>query len=191
MIAATAFIALVLSAIVQIIFLFKRQRLDPFSHFLLLLASLLLFTTVIQRSMRINFVAVTNTFESLVFFSATLTLLLFIYRLKAGRKSLPFIIFGTTVTALTLLAVASSPIAPREIVPLVPALQSFWLVLHVTLSFIGEAFFVFGFISAICYLVTRDERKKKQTRPFYLYGYRDRLPHLYSRGADIRCYLGG
>ena len=64
--------------------------------------------------------------------------------------------------ALILLAIASSPIAPQDIQPPVPALQSSWLVLHVTFAFIGEAFFAVGFITAIYYLVLKDEDKKKE-----------------------------
>jgi ABC-type transport system involved in cytochrome c biogenesis permease subunit len=84
-----------------------------------------------------------------------------VYKLRAREKTIPFITFGATIVAIALLAVASSPVAPKDVVPPIPALQSYWLVLHVTLSFIGESFFVVAFVCAICYLASRDEERKK------------------------------
>lgn len=156
-----AFFMLSTAVIIQIFFLLKKtDKPDPLSHYFLLIGSLLLLATNIQRSIQINFVAITNTFESLVFFSAVIALLLFIYRVQKRWKVLQFIMFGSTVIALILLAIASSPIAPKEIQPPIPALQSMWLVLHVTFSFIGESFFALSFITAIYYLIAKDKEKK-------------------------------
>jgi ABC-type transport system involved in cytochrome c biogenesis permease subunit len=169
MMATIAFALLILSAATQVVFLLRREaKVDPFSHYAHLGAAALLLAVTIERSIRIRFVAVTNTFESLVFFSAAIALLLFFYRLRAKNKAIPYINFGATMVAIALLALASSPIAPRDVVPPIPALQSYWLVLHVTLSFIGESFFVIAFVCAICYLTTRnDERRKSLDRLTY------------------------
>ena len=162
MIAAIAFGALIVSAVIQVIYLLRRERrIDPFSHYILLAAAVLLLAVTIDRSIRIRFVAVTNTFESLVFFSAAIALVLFVYRLRSKDKAIPYINFGGTVVAIALLAIASSPIAPKDVVPPIPALQSYWLVLHVTLSFIGESFFVVAFICAIYYLASRNQERRK------------------------------
>ena len=162
MISTIAFVLICLAAVVQVVFLLlKGREPDPASHFLLLAAAVLLLVTIAARSVRINFVAVTNTFESLTFFSAVIALVLFIYRIRARRNILPFIMFGGTIITIILLAVASSPIAPKEVLPPIPALQSYWLVLHVTFAFVGEAFFVVSFVAAIYYLASRDEEKKK------------------------------
>ena len=157
MTATIAFIALLGAAVVQAIYLFREDRkIDPVSPWLLLAAAALLFSVVIERSIRIRFVAVTNTFESLVFFSAVTSLLLFFYILRWKDRVVPFVLFGATIVAVALLAIASSPIAPKEVQPPIPALQSYWLVLHVTFSFIGESFFVVGFVAAIYYLFVRE-----------------------------------
>lgn len=156
-----AFFLLGAAAVTQIFFLLKKtEKPDFLSHWFLLAAAVLLLTTTIQRSLQIDFVAVTNTFESLVFFSGIISLLLFLYRIQNRWKVMQFIVFGSTIMALILLAIASSPIAPSEIQPPIPALQSLWLVLHVTFSFIGEAFFTISFITAIYYLAVKDEEKK-------------------------------
>lgn len=162
MITTIAFIVLCLAVAMQILILIKKDKTpDAFSHYLLLAASLLLLANTVVRSIAIRFVAVTNTFESLVFFSAFICLVLFLYRILAGKNALSFVLFGGSITAVILLAIASSPLAPKDILPPIPALQSSWLVLHVTFAFIGEAFFAVSFVAAIYYLASKDEEKKK------------------------------
>lgn len=162
-ISTIAFILLIVALIVQVVFLLRRdRRLDPVSHYILLAACLLLFANIIERSVKIKFVAITNTFESLVFFSGAIALVVFIYRMRNGERTLPFIMFGGTIAAVILLSLTSSPIADQTIAPPIPALQSYWLVLHVTFSFIGEAFFALAFVAAIYFLVVKDEERRKR-----------------------------
>jgi ABC-type transport system involved in cytochrome c biogenesis permease subunit len=68
--------------------------------------------------------------------------------------------FIGSFTALVLLALASSPLIPKDTLPPIPALQSGWLVLHITLAFIGEAFFTVAFGAALYYLLTKNEEKR-------------------------------
>jgi len=44
--------------------------------------------------------------------------------------------------------------------PPIPALQSYWLVLHVLFSFIGEAFFTISFVAAVAYLASGSAEKR-------------------------------
>lgn len=168
--ATIGFAILVAALVVQVVFLFRDPgRADPFSHFLLLASAGCLFAGTAVRSVRIDFIALTSTFESLVFFSAAIAVVLFVYRLKTGGEAIPHILFGGTVTCLALLAVASSPIAPAEVKPPIPALRSSWLLLHVSFAFIGEAFFAVAFVSSLAYLFSRsEERKRKLDRLTYL-----------------------
>lgn len=162
-ISTIAFILLIVALVVQVVFLLRRdRRLDPVSHYILLAACLLLFANIIERSVKIKFVAITNTFESLVFFSGAIALVVFIYRMRNGERTLPFIMFGGTLAAIILLSLTSSPIADQTLAPPIPALQSYWLVLHVTFSFIGEAFFALAFVAAIYFLVVKDEERRKR-----------------------------
>jgi ABC-type transport system involved in cytochrome c biogenesis permease subunit len=151
-----------LAAVLQAGFLLRREnRRDPVSHWLLAAAAVLLFATLGERSFRIRFVAVTGTYESLLFFSAAICAVLFGLRLARRTRNIsPFVMFGATVVCLVLLMVSSSPLAPKEIQPPIPALQSFWLVLHVTFTFVGEAFFVVSFVAAIALLATRNENRR-------------------------------
>jgi ABC-type transport system involved in cytochrome c biogenesis permease subunit len=162
MLATIALIVLAAAAVLQIIFLLRRgERRDPLSHYLLALCAALLVVVLVDRSVRINFVAVTNTYESLVFFSMVTCLVVFVLRLMPKVKLPLFIQFGATIIAVILLMVSSSPVASREIQPPIPALQSLWLVLHVTFAFVGESFFAVSFVTAIVFLCHRDEEKKR------------------------------
>ncbi len=162
MTATAAFLGLILAAVSQAVSLFARSpRRDPLSRYVLLAAGLLLLANIAERSVQIRFVAVTNMFESLVFFAGVIALVVFAYMTRSRERFIPFVAFGATLVAIALLAVASSPIAPKEVLPPIPALQSYWLVLHVTFSFIGEAFFAVAVAASIYYLVARDEEKRK------------------------------
>lgn len=164
MIATSAFFLLIGALVSNIIFLLLRrnapERNDRVTHFFIGAAGAALLAHIIIRSTAIRFFAVTNTYESLVFYSAAICFILFTYRLIAKEKTLTFIIFGGTVLIILLLGLANSPAAPSEIKPPIPALQSYWLVLHVAFSFIGESFFVLAFIGSILFLVSKDEGSK-------------------------------
>jgi ABC-type transport system involved in cytochrome c biogenesis permease subunit len=160
--ATIALALIVLAVVVQAVFLLRREnRRDPVSHWILAAAAILLIITLVERSVRIHFVAVTGTYEALVFFSTAVCAVLFALRMIRSTRALsPFVMFGSTMVSLVLLALSSSPLAPRDIVPPIPALQSYWLVAHVTLSFIGEAFFVVSFVAAIVFLLSKNEDRR-------------------------------
>lgn len=147
----------------QIVFIFmKSNKYDLFSHWLLLFAGIALIADIVYRSVLIEFIALTNMYESLVFFSAVISIVLFTFRLRLKEQSPQIIIFTASVVTVILLAIASSPIVPSDIMPPVPALQSSWLVLHISVTFVGESFFVIGFAAAVYYLLTKDDEKKKK-----------------------------
>ncbi|MCX8013921.1 MAG: cytochrome c biogenesis protein CcsA, partial [Rectinema sp.] len=80
-------------------------------------------------------------------------------RQSADSKALPFAI---NMIAIVFLAIASSPLAPSDIRPPVPALQSGWLILHVSFTFIGEIFFAVGLVTAILQLVATNEESRRR-----------------------------
>jgi cytochrome c-type biogenesis protein CcsB len=62
---------------------------------------------------------------------------------------------------------------PKEILPVAPVLNSFWLPIHVTLAFIGDAMFALAFAAGVMYLIQERQIKSKKIGPFYY-----RLPAL-------------
>lgn len=140
MIATIGFFLMMLALVLQVVRLLKggeekparKSGLSEAAAFGVFASSLLLLAEIVIRSAAIRFVAVTNIYESLLAFSALVGFLLFGYRRAAREKANPFIVFGGIVACIALLAIASSPVVPKEVLPPVPALQSHWLVLHVT-----------------------------------------------------------
>jgi cytochrome c-type biogenesis protein CcsB len=156
-----AFILFLASAALQIVWIFRRDsRQDPASHWILLAAGIALVIDLVLRSIQTRFVALTSTYESLLFYAAALAILCFAYRVQKKRTWWPLVAFGSSFAGIVLLAVASSPLIPKEALPPIPALQSGWLLLHVSFSFIGEAFFVVSFVAALLFLATKDEDRR-------------------------------
>lgn len=120
---------------------------------LLLVPACLLLIELIIRSWEIKFPARTNTYEALLFFSSSILFILGIRGLKTANQGV--VSFGSAMISFIFLLLTSSPLIPSEVNPPIPALQSNWLLIHVTFSFIGEAFFVVSFISAIALLLTK------------------------------------
>jgi len=161
MIGTLAFIGVLGAAIFQIAALFgKSGKSDPVSPWLLAASALLFVGITIERSIRIGFIALTSTYESLMFYSAFIMAIVIWYRFQKKQVYSRFVAFGATMCALVLAAIASSPLLPKEALPPIPALRSGWLVAHVALSFVGEAFFIVSFVASIAFLATKDEAKR-------------------------------
>lgn len=167
--ANTAFALFLASAAAQAFFLFKKGgRQDVIGPWVLLAASVLLLVVLALRSIEVGFVALTSMYESLAFWAAVVGVVVFAYRFQKRLAYRPQIAFGATMLAIVMIAVASSPLIPKEALPPIPALRSGWLVLHVSFTFVGEAFFVASFIAATMFLASRDgERRLELDRITY------------------------
>ena len=105
-----------------------------------------------------------NLYESLIFFVWALILIHLIIEFKYKNRSLGA--FVTPVAALALLFIDVSGTS-KEIQPLMPALQSNWLLFHVFLSFIGYAAFGVSFGAAVAYIIMVTETKTEKTYIFW------------------------
>jgi cytochrome c-type biogenesis protein CcsB len=78
-------------------------------------------------------------------FSMTGTLIIVaVFLIVLLKEDLRFL--GTFITGLVLILLGISTVGFRvDVAPLVPALQSYWLVLHVFVAILGTAFFALGF----------------------------------------------
>jgi ABC-type transport system involved in cytochrome c biogenesis permease subunit len=157
----TALFLLLASALLDAISLFRGGRgREKASTAILAAAAAALAAAVVARSVEIGFPALTGTFESLVFYAAATAAVGVAYRAQKRFSVEPALSFGITVIAAAFIAIASSPIAPKDALAPVPVLRSFWLVLHVSLSIIGEALFALAFVTALASLLSRDEGKR-------------------------------
>ncbi|HPE36539.1 MAG TPA: cytochrome c biogenesis protein CcsA [Spirochaetales bacterium] len=167
--ATAAFSLLGLSALVLIVRLFSRSgKPEWLSAAAQALAAVLLAAELVMRSFQVGFVALTSTYESLLFYAAVIAALLVWYRFQKKLRYSAGLAFGAVMVAIIMMAVASSPLIAKEALPPIPALRSGWLVLHVSFSFIGEAFFVVSFVASILFLATKnDERRLDLDRVTY------------------------
>lgn len=68
----------------------------------------------------------------------------FIYRIT---------VLGAFVMPLAVIMLAYASVFPTEVKPLIPALQSYWLGIHVTTVAIGEGALAVGFVAGLIYLI--------------------------------------
>jgi len=93
-----------------------------------------------------------NFYESLVFYPWCISLILVAMKQKLKY---PVITLCCTLISLFLMGYASiSPSIDRNIQPLVPALQSNWLHIHVFTCFLAYASFVVSFVCGLLYMFT-------------------------------------
>ncbi len=105
-----------------------------------------------------------NLYESLVFFVWSLIAFHLITEFKYKNRTLGVFVLPVAALALAFITVTGMN---TEIEPLVPALQSNWLLFHVFLSFIGYAAFAVSFGAATAYLLMVTESRNEQP---YIFG---------------------
>lgn len=105
-----------------------------------------------------------NLYESLIFFVWCLILIHLIMEFRYKNRSLGVFILPVAALALAFIDVSGTS---KEIQPLIPALQSNWLLFHVLLSFLGYAAFGVSFGAAAAYIVMITESKEEKTYIFW------------------------
>lgn len=155
-----AFIIYIVAAFFYFAYLFSKKDNLAKSGYTFAFAGLIVHSAaLILRTIESGHAPFTNMYESLSFlaWSAIFAYVLIEGKFKIKRAGPYFMLI-----VIGLMALASSPLMPKEATPLVPALQSYWLWLHVSVTLLGEAFFAVGFITSIMYLVA-DSKEKKGT----------------------------
>jgi cytochrome c-type biogenesis protein CcsB len=106
---------------------------------------------------------VSNLFEFTTFFGMSLV----------GAFIVLYSMYKTPLLGLFTLPVAALIIAygsmfPRDVTPLIPALQSYWLHIHVTTTAIGQAILAVSFAAGLIYLVKAVDQTKKSKSTLWL-----------------------
>jgi len=76
-------------------------------------------------------------------------------------------IAGLITAILAVTAIAAASLFNSKIEPLVPALQSNWLLAHVLMSFIAYALFAVSFSTGLMYLMVRTEDRREPAYVFW------------------------
>jgi cytochrome c-type biogenesis protein CcsB len=152
-----AFICYGFSMVTYFLSFWKRTgKLALAGNIVLLLGLVMQIIGLFTRGMAAHFMPITNIYESLNFFSAVIVISFLFVEWKFQNR-----VFGVFILPIVflLMAFSSLPSTSKEIVPLIPALQSQWLVWHVVLSFIGEAAFAVSFGAGLMYLILESSKK--------------------------------
>ncbi len=64
--------------------------------------------------------------------------------------------------------IAYASVFPREVTPLIPALQTYWLHIHVITTAIGQGILGVGFIAGLIYLIRVVDQSKRSKQTFWL-----------------------
>jgi cytochrome c-type biogenesis protein CcsB len=157
------------ATIVSVVELFKGTKTT--SNFILVFAigGFVLHTaTIIARYAAAGHLPITSLHEASSFFAWCIVLIFFFleYRYRVD-------LLGPFTMPVVFVLMLSSSILPREIKPLSPVLQSYWLGIHTFLAFLGDAAFATAFGVGIMYLIQEHHLKTKR-----LGGLFQRLPNL-------------
>ena len=146
---STAFFAYLASCVFYAVIFFKKEPVwaRRSARILLLLGLGLHTVSLAVRVSASGYLPLSNMYESLVFFAWSLALayLLTEIFLKAYRLG-----FFAVLFALAVMVYAFSHDSSHK--PLMPALQSNWLLVHVTTCFLSYAAFAVSFLGSIVYL---------------------------------------
>ena len=157
------FAAYLAALVVAAIGLFARPKwLQTVSMSLLVAGALLQTVYMGLRWVEAGRAPFSNMFESLVLFAWTIAVVTIVVQAKAG---LPIILpAASSFAAVLVLAYASS--MEHKIHPLMPALKSNWLSVHVSTCFLGYGGFTISFLAAVSYLVGTSQRgsMREETR---------------------------
>ncbi len=144
----------ILSFLIFLIFIVNKKKIFGLSgHIVAILGFIIETIAIIMRwylsyKLGIGHAPLSNMYESMIFFTWALLLLYIIFEKKYELRKI-----GAFISLLNAISIAiTSLFLSDEIQPLIPALQSNWLIAHVFTSFIGYACFAIGFISSIVYL---------------------------------------
>ncbi len=124
--------------------------------------------SIIYRYVTAGHIPITNPHEATSFFTWCIVLIFFILQSKYKISLL-----SSFIMPIVFILMLSSSMLPREIKPLSPVLQSYWLGIHTVFAFLGNAAFAMAFCIGFMYLVQEHYVKSKR-----LGGLFERLPSL-------------
>jgi len=155
------------SAFYVALFIFKNKKIGPIATALVILGFLLQTAGLGMRwiesyQLGLGHAPLTNMYESLVFFAWCTTLFYIIMEFKFKNR-----VIGAFVVPFAFTALAYASFSKRlgqEISPLIPALQSNWLIAHVVTCFIGYGAFAMAAGMGFMYLLKKSALNKKRPK---------------------------
>ncbi|MGI9536632.1 MAG: cytochrome C assembly family protein [Desulfocapsaceae bacterium] len=151
-----------------VFFLSQKNPIRRWARFLLIGSWVLQTGYIVTRYMTVGSTPITTYHEAVFFFAWATTSAYLSFRWRYTVRN-----FGTFVSMLILVLLIGSAFAPRDIIPLEPALQSMWLPVHAGISLVAYGFLGLAFCGGIMYLLQERELKSRKLGYFF-----SRLPSL-------------
>ena len=154
----TSFFIYILTLITYSIILINKSKLFKTIGSIMLFTGLLFQTTGLALrwiEAGLSHPPMTNIYESLIFFAWGIVLVYLYFEKKYQINTI-----GILVIILVLVAMGLASLSPnRNIQPLVPALQSWWLPLHVFFASLSYALFLLSAIFAVLFIIKAQKIK--------------------------------
>lgn len=159
-----------IATVVGIIWLFRGKKASTRAIYAIAAIGFAFHTiNIIIRYVQGGHIPVTNLHEASSFFSWCIIILFFLLEIRYRID-----LMGAFVMPIVLILMLSSSLFPREInTSLNPVLKSYWLGIHTTLAFIGDAAFAMACGVGIMYLIQERYLKSKHLSSLF-----QRLPSL-------------
>jgi cytochrome c-type biogenesis protein CcsB len=157
------------SMIIGITELFKGSKITSRLLFILAGAGFALHTiNIVFRYVSAGHIPITNPHEATSFFAWCIVFIFFLLQFRYK-----IMLLSSFIMPIVFFLMLASSMLSREMKPLSPVLQSYWLGIHAVFAFLGNAAFALAFGIGLMYLV--QEHYVKSKHPGGLFG---RLPSL-------------
>ncbi|WP_445924397.1 c-type cytochrome biogenesis protein CcsB [Leptodesmis sp.] len=148
------------------------------------IANLCMAALLAARWLEAGYFPLSNLYESLFFLAWGMTTMHFVAE-RMSRNRLIGAITAPVAMSITAFAALSLPDTMQESAPLVPALKSNWLMMHVSVMMLSYATLMVGSLLAIAFLiVTRGQNVELRGSSVGNGGYRDRSYQLHRAGES-------
>jgi cytochrome c-type biogenesis protein CcsB len=151
-----------------VFFISQKNRVRGWARSILIVSWGMQSLYIVSRYFLVGNTPVTTYHEAVFFFAWATTSAYLSFRWRYTVKN-----FGTFVSLLIFSLLIVSALTTREVIPIEPALRSWWLPVHVGLSMVAYGFLGLAFCGGLMYLLQERELKSRKLGYFF-----SRLPSL-------------
>lgn len=153
-----------------VFFITQKNQVRRTARMIFFAAAILHSANIIARYFEAGHTPITSIHETISFFAWSISWCYLSFRWRYTVKN-----FGTFASIMVLGLMLIAALAPREIIPLPPTMQSWLLPIHASIAMVADAFLALAAIGGGMYLLQERELKQKRFGFFY-----SRLPSLES-----------
>lgn len=152
-----------IAAVMYIVFFFsQKNQIRRIARIIFIVAGSLHTVNILFRYLEADHTPITSVHETISFFAWSIAWCHLSFRWRYTVKN-----SGTFAVIIVLLLMVTASTASRELVPLPPEMQSWWLPLHASISIIAAAFLTLAAIGGGMYLLQERELKQKRFGFFF------------------------